>query len=580
MILSLAFCISLKQGLDLANLAKDKRHTSSNNINSDSSRSHCICQIELVTPARVVTQHDNCMADNNSDNISVTSSLGSNDLAENSVSMWIVDLAGSERSKRTGMMSRSIRQKEAMLINASLMKLMRCIRTIQTNQQCNSKSSSQTVVPFRECKLTHLFMNHLTGASGSRISMVVNVNPAAVDYDETQHVLDYAAVARSVQISHEDFQRKIKAIAMGEHSSTNKNQVTYGSNGRPVIPRVSNDSSSNSRNSSLSQHKALAKSSNTTKIVKIATKLSPRALLKKKRQERELSQVRKEELRKIRGIAGGKTMKNTSTKQGEWEEILRKYKSDKKNVSTSLEEALTKIKEMEEEMDVMKEEQECREREIRREVAEEMEAEFRTIRDHYETLSERNEKTSNPTPMKTLKTLEVEKQEELIASLRENIDECEDEIERMRENHEKTLKSKDEEIAALQNLHEEAKEENEAELEQMKEELEKIKEVLEEKNRSNENLKQELKNAQLKLERCDSNDAIRNTVSMDFSLETENTSSDDEKAKKSRVRRLPRNRCSEVACADIADIQDQSKKNTSSKKKKGYSLRSRSGAPQ
>lgn len=69
------------------------------------------------------------------------------------------------------------------------------------------------VVPFRESKLTHMFMNHLTGPSASRTSMIVNVNPAADDFDETQHVLSYATTARSVKISMVDYNKKHRILA-------------------------------------------------------------------------------------------------------------------------------------------------------------------------------------------------------------------------------------------------------------------------------------------------------------------------------------------------------------------------------
>ena len=69
------------------------------------------------------------------------------------------------------------------------------------------------IVPFRESKLTHMFMNHLTGPAASRTSLIVNVNPAADDYDETQHVLGYAVTARSVTVSAVDYNRKRRMFA-------------------------------------------------------------------------------------------------------------------------------------------------------------------------------------------------------------------------------------------------------------------------------------------------------------------------------------------------------------------------------
>ena len=108
-----------------------------------------------------------------------------------SIKLWIVDLAGSECTKRTG----GLRQKEATLINTSLMTLTRCFGVMRENQ-----GSSKAVVPFRESKLTHLFMSHWSGPSASRTSMIVNVNPSACDFDVTQHVLGYAVSAKNAII--------------------------------------------------------------------------------------------------------------------------------------------------------------------------------------------------------------------------------------------------------------------------------------------------------------------------------------------------------------------------------------------
>ena len=99
--------------------------------------------------------------------------------------LWLVDLAGTERSSRTGLAAKTTSAREASHINNSLMTLMRCLQVISDNQ---SKSNAG-VVPFRDSKLTHFLTDHLSGSSNSRTRMIVNVNPAADDYDETQHVL-------------------------------------------------------------------------------------------------------------------------------------------------------------------------------------------------------------------------------------------------------------------------------------------------------------------------------------------------------------------------------------------------------
>lgn len=216
---------NVEQGLNLAQMAKNNRHTASNNINAHSSRSHSVCQLEIShvpcekgdaasttrpDPPDVAGADSECETDDES--VCSRSSNQSTTRQRKSTIIWIVDLAGSERSKKTR--SHSVHQKEAALINASLMNLMRCLREMLNHQPRKRGAAPKGgVVPFRESKLTHMFMNHLTGPAASRTSMIVNVNPAADDYDETQHVLGYAATARNVTISAIDYNRKRRLLA-------------------------------------------------------------------------------------------------------------------------------------------------------------------------------------------------------------------------------------------------------------------------------------------------------------------------------------------------------------------------------
>lgn len=159
---------SAEHGVRLAQQAAAKRRTSSNIVNAGSSRSHSICQLEV------------CVMNNDNSKIKTTT-------------MWIVDLAGSERSKNVGYGSN---RAEMAKINSSLTNLMKCLSAVKRNQ---SNPSTAGVVPFRESKLTHLFMSHLRGPSANRTRMIVNVSPAAANFDETQYVL--TTVACNVKIS-------------------------------------------------------------------------------------------------------------------------------------------------------------------------------------------------------------------------------------------------------------------------------------------------------------------------------------------------------------------------------------------
>jgi hypothetical protein len=189
----------IPHALGMVHDAHRKRHTSSNNLNRDSSRSHCICQLELVVKQRNDTTNDD---DHDDASVASTHSGYTTDdevmmqSKRQVATLWIVDLAGIERSKRTHVVA--LRQKEASLINQSLMNLMRCLTLLREIPQQPQNSTRSNRIPFRESKLTHLFMNHFLQTGAARTRMIVNINPAAADYDETQHVLTYASQARKV----------------------------------------------------------------------------------------------------------------------------------------------------------------------------------------------------------------------------------------------------------------------------------------------------------------------------------------------------------------------------------------------
>lgn len=60
----------------------------------------------------------------------------------------------------------------------------------------------QTVVPFRDSKLTRVFQGFFTGRG--RSCMIVNINQCASTYDETLHVAKFSAIASQVSSTHQD----------------------------------------------------------------------------------------------------------------------------------------------------------------------------------------------------------------------------------------------------------------------------------------------------------------------------------------------------------------------------------------
>lgn len=139
----------------------------STNINSRSSRSHCIFTIKFVQMS----------TSNKEYNINYFN---------------FCDLAGSERVKKT--LNVGERLKESNNINTSLLVLGRCISAIRESQRLGDNR----LIPFRESKLTTFFKRALSGLED--ISMIVNINPSREMFDESHHVLNFSAIAKDIII--------------------------------------------------------------------------------------------------------------------------------------------------------------------------------------------------------------------------------------------------------------------------------------------------------------------------------------------------------------------------------------------
>ncbi|KAF7249513.1 Kinesin-like protein KIF20A [Varanus komodoensis] len=128
----------------------------------------------------------------------------------------LCDLAGSERCKEQRAWDR---MKEANNINTSLHTLGRCLSLLRQNQQSGNRLK-QSLVPFRDSKLTRVFQGFFTGRGQS--CMVVNINPCASSYDETLHVAKFSAIASQlVQAPVKMGARSIRAL-IKEHGIRTK----------------------------------------------------------------------------------------------------------------------------------------------------------------------------------------------------------------------------------------------------------------------------------------------------------------------------------------------------------------------
>jgi len=517
---------TLSQGLDLSQAAKKKRHTSSNNINADSSRSHSICQFELYAT------RDACGT--NEDNTSIateeTSGYGTDDDSVMSstskpktVRFWVVDLAGSERSKRTGAFSRSTRQKEASLINSSLMNLMTCLRALKQNQSSNS---SRSMVPFRDSKLTHLFMGHLTGHSASRTRMIVNINPSMADFDETQHVLAYAADARSVRIDQTEFNKKRQDIQPKDVQTMH----THSVDGRSLRTRTK---------------------SPPRKIAKLAKKLSPRAALARRRVKQ--VQQNKGEVKNASGALKEKPKRRLAGTK-------RKLVEDEmKGLQKELDTTRLKVTQYQTDIFNLEHELEHCETEIREELAEETAAQIQYMREQHEDIVKRLKHqvhNAAQTPSKSAKKAKMDHADLIIEELMDKIEEGEEEMKRMRDEHQN-------ELLELSRAHATKLEEQSAEIKVLS-----VQQAAEIAGRDDEIIM-----LREKLEEDTSLTEGSEEYGSDVSFDKEDEGLEcNDNVSTPGLKRLPRGRCSEVACANISPPKENA---STIKKSRGLLLRSK-----
>ncbi|XP_034829413.1 uncharacterized protein [Maniola hyperantus] len=161
-----AFVRSCDEAYDVLVAGKLNLQVAATGIHAQSSRSHCIFTITMLTDT------ENGMR---------------------SACVRLCDLAGCERAARTR--NTGARMQESRAINASLHVLERCLHTLRR------KRTAAALVPYRESKLTRILGAGLSGTRGEAVSMVVTLNPSAEYANENKHVLQLAAVAKDIPIS-------------------------------------------------------------------------------------------------------------------------------------------------------------------------------------------------------------------------------------------------------------------------------------------------------------------------------------------------------------------------------------------
>ena len=150
------------------------RHSGSHELNKDSSRSHSILTVFLITE----TVHED------------------GHIVKKYGKISFVDLAGSERLKQSKSEGQTM-VKETGSINKSLFTLGKVISMLSTAMSSTEKKQQQLYIPYRDSKLTMLLMDSLGGTS--KALMIACVSPSSAYAEETLSTLNYACRAMNIK---------------------------------------------------------------------------------------------------------------------------------------------------------------------------------------------------------------------------------------------------------------------------------------------------------------------------------------------------------------------------------------------
>lgn len=180
--------IEPKEVMDYLTVGNKRRTTEATMANLESSRSHAILQIMLVSKDRLKNTEEEVL-------------LGK---------LSLIDLAGSERGTVTE--NRGIRLREGAKINTSLLALANCINAL------GDKNKKGFFVPFRDSKLTRMLKDSLGG--NCKTVMITTISPSSAQYEETINTLKYANRAKNIKMRVEPNKKLVS-----QHISAYKNII-------------------------------------------------------------------------------------------------------------------------------------------------------------------------------------------------------------------------------------------------------------------------------------------------------------------------------------------------------------------
>jgi len=175
-------CSSIEQVYSLLQLGTANRTVGATHANEKSSRSHTIFRMTVESATRGGLPEGGEAA-------TTTVSKKGKKPGTNVATINLIDLAGSE-SANVHTPGNDKRAREMKFINKSLL-------TLATVIQRLADSKSRDWIPYRDSKLTRLLQPSLEGKS--KVSIICNIAPTKICYDETVSTLKFAQRAKKIK---------------------------------------------------------------------------------------------------------------------------------------------------------------------------------------------------------------------------------------------------------------------------------------------------------------------------------------------------------------------------------------------
>jgi hypothetical protein len=250
--------------------------------------------------------------------------------------------------------------------------------------------------------------------------MIVNVNPAVADFDETQHVLAYASQAKKIEINPDELKKKRKQYFGDEYDMDGRKKAKPASSSMVEATK-----------------RLVSKVAKKLSPKKVARKLSPKKIFRGKGEKRKAA-----ETAPIKSSTADlnepvhKRMKHPPTNStcisssGDQPKEILSLKMAQNVAQAELELLRSEKADLVEELNQQ-------ESQIRMEVSQEMEERLRVSRERNNEELERlrSQINANPPPCRSTRKAQMDKTDRFIQELLDKVDECEEEMVRMRQAH-------------------------------------------------------------------------------------------------------------------------------------------------